>query len=191
VRVALGRVATEIRPFGAPDQRLVFDAGRTAIEKLDSAVVAESAAVRTSFAGHGLTTPWSALQRAYFSGYALWTYLNSPFLLTLPGVARQPLAPVEHHGEFLAGMEAEFPATIPTHSRRQRFYFDSERLLRRHDYRVEIAGAFPASQYLTDYTVADGFLVPLSRRAYLTDETGATRWDHLMVEMSFSDITFR
>jgi hypothetical protein len=34
---------------------------------------------RNSFAGHGLATPWDPLQRAYFNGYALWTYLRSPF----------------------------------------------------------------------------------------------------------------
>lgn len=191
VRVLLGRVATSIQPFGAVDQRLNFTATRTAIEKLDGTVVAEDADVRPSFAGHGIDTPWTALQRAYFSGYALWNYLNSPFLLSLPQVGLHPLEPVEHHGDALVGIGADFPATLPAHSRRQRFYFDAERLLRRHDYRVEIAGTFSASQFLTDYTVADGFPVALTRRAYRTDTGDVVCADNPMVAMRFTDIRFR
>lgn len=187
VHVRLGRVATSMHPFGAADQRLQFTAERTVIEKLDGTVVAAGDDVRASFAGHGLTTPWTPLQRAYFSGYALWGYLNSPFLLTLPQVGLHPVAPVEHDGHLLNGIGADFPTALPAHSRRQRFYFDAARLLRRHDYLVDIAGAFRASQFLTDYTVVDGFAVALTRRAYRTDDRG----DVPMVAMSFSDVAFR
>ncbi|KWX68517.1 hypothetical protein [Mycobacterium sp. NAZ190054] len=192
VRVSLGRVATSIEPFGAVDQRLNFTAGRTAIEKLDGTVVAEAADVRPSFAGHEIESPWNALQRAYFSGYALWGYLNSPFLLTLPEVGLHAVAPIEHDGDILVGIGAEFPATLPVHSRRQRFYFDNARLLRRHDYHVDIAGAFPASQYLTDYTVADGFPVALTRRAYrLTDSGEVPNGESPMVSMRFAEVAFQ
>jgi hypothetical protein len=34
---------------------------------------------RNAFIGHGLSTAWRAEHRAYFDGYAMWTYLNTPF----------------------------------------------------------------------------------------------------------------
>jgi hypothetical protein len=37
------------------------------------------------------------------------------------------------------------PGSIETHSRVQDFFFDDSRLLRRHDYQVNIAGGFPAA----------------------------------------------
>jgi hypothetical protein len=188
--VALRRVATQLQPFGAPDQRMIFTPERTVIEKLDGTTVARAGDLRNSFTGHTLTTVWEPLQRAYFSGYALWTYLNCPFLLTLPGVQLYPLESVDHEGRRLDGIGALLPPHLPTHSRRQQFYFGPDRLLRRHDYRVDIAGAFPASQYLDDFVDAEGITVPLTRRAYRSDEHGATLWDQLMVSMQFSDMQF-
>jgi hypothetical protein len=41
---------------------------------------------RDSFKGHSVDTPWSRLQLAYFAGYAMWTYLNTPFLFASAGV---------------------------------------------------------------------------------------------------------
>ena len=38
-----------------------------------------------SFDGHEFETPWDDLHLAYFTGEALWTYLNTPFLFTWPG----------------------------------------------------------------------------------------------------------
>ena len=36
---------------------------------------------------HTLQTPWDHLHGLYFSGYALWTYLNLPFVATRPDPA--------------------------------------------------------------------------------------------------------
>jgi len=190
VTVALPEVRTTLQPFGSPDQRMVFTPERTTVEKTDGTVLASAGDLRNTFAGHQLSTPWNPLQRAYFSGYALWTYLNSPFLLAQPDVQLHPIEPVEDDGRRLRGIGATFPRRIPTHSRRQQFYFDSDSLLRRHDYRVDIAGGFPASQYLDDFVRADGIQVPTRRRAYRCDARGAANRDELMVSMQFSDIVF-
>src|SRR5690348_5541186 len=72
-----------VRPFGADDQKTDFTPGRVAIEKLDGAVISERTHPRASFDGHEFSSPWDPLQRAYFNGYAMWTYLTTPFLLTL------------------------------------------------------------------------------------------------------------
>jgi len=40
-----------------------------------------------------MNTPWDPLQRAYFNGYALWTYLTTPFLLAMNGVGVEEIEP--------------------------------------------------------------------------------------------------
>src|SRR4029453_224699 len=77
---------SSVTPYGAPDQRTMFTPDRIAIEKLDGKVVAERHAPRDSFAGHQMHTPWDPLQRAYFNGEAMWTYLTTPFLFAMNGV---------------------------------------------------------------------------------------------------------
>jgi hypothetical protein len=64
----------------------MFTSERSAIEKLDGTLVAERHAPKDSFVGPQMSTPWDPLHRAYFNGEALWTYLTTPFLLTLDGV---------------------------------------------------------------------------------------------------------
>ena len=162
--VALDRQWASLRPFGADDQKTAFNPGRVAIEKLDGRVVSERTHPRESFAGHEFATPWDPLQRAYFNGYALWTYLSTPFLLTLKGVSVQEIAPVEDNGETWVGLQAQFPPEIESHSTVQEFYFGEDHLLRRHDYRVDVAGAFPAVQYVSDMVEADGIKFPSKRR---------------------------
>ena len=139
-----------MQPFGADDWKAEFTRDRIAIETLDGAVLAERQDPRGSFAGHELTTPWDPLHLGYFSGYALWTYLTTPFLLALPGFRVEEIDPVEDNGQWWAGLQAHFPADIASHSSAQEFYFDDDHLLRRHDYRVDVAGGFPAIQYVYD-----------------------------------------
>src|ERR1700751_3866645 len=123
--VALQREWASVRPFGDADQKTDFTPEPIAIEKLDGRVVAERVNPRESFAGHSLTTPWDPLQRAYFNGYALWTYLTTPFLMTLPGFTVSEIEPVEENGERWFGLQAHFPDQCASHSSLQEFYFGS------------------------------------------------------------------
>lgn len=188
--VALDHEWASLRPFGADDQRTAFTPRRIAIEKLDGRVVSERDDPRDSFQGHEFATPWDPLQRAYFNGYALWTYLTSPFLLALNGVEVREIAPVEDDGETWVGLQAEFPREIATHSTVQEFYFGDDRLLRRHDYRVDVAGGFPAVQYLNDIIEAEGIKLPSKRRAYRADAHGDAIADQLMVSIDVSEVGF-
>src|SRR6202012_249055 len=140
--VALQREWASVRPFGAADQQTDFTPQRIAIEKLDGRVVAERVNPRESFAGHSLTTPWDPLQRAYFNGYALWTYLTTPFFMALPGLKVREIDPTTEGNEVWRGLRARFPPQYPSHSEEQDFYFGSDFLIRRHDYHVDIAGSF-------------------------------------------------
>ena len=187
---ALQHEWSSVRPFGADDQRTDFRPDRVAIEKLDGTLVAERLHPRDSFAGHTLTTPWDPLQRAYFNGYALWTYLTSPFLLTLPGMSVREVEPVEDSGVELAGFQVQFGPAFASHSTLQEFYFGPDLLLARHDYRVDVAGGFQAVQYVSELVNADGILVPTRRRAYRCGEDGRPNLSELMVSIDLSDVHF-
>lgn len=188
--VALNKEWSSVRPFGADDQRSDFTPGRIAIEKMDGHVVAEMSNPEESFVGDDLNTPWNPLQRAYFNGYALWTYLTSPFLFALPGFTTRELAPVEDDDRTLRGIQVTFAPDFVSHSSTQEFYFGEDLLVARHDYRVDVAGSFTARQYISDYVEADGILMPTTRRAYRCDEEGRPMFDQLMVSIDLSDIHF-
>jgi hypothetical protein len=187
---ALQREWSSVRPFGADDQKTDFTPDRVAIEKTDHEVVAERFHPRDSFAGHTSTTPWDPLQRAYFNGYALWTYLTSPFLLALPGISVRELEPVEEDGVELIGFQVQFGRDFASHSTLQEFYFGPDLLLARHDYRVDIAGGFPAIQYVSDLVEDHDIRVPTKRRAYRRGEDGRPILSDLMVSIDLSDIGF-
>ncbi|ORV92160.1 hypothetical protein AWC11_09335 [Mycobacterium interjectum] len=186
--VALQREWASVQPFGGADQRTDFTPQRVAIEKLDGSVVAERFNPRESFAGHELKTPWDPLQRAYFNGYALWTYLTTPFFMTLPGVTVAEIDPIEDHGERWFGLQTRFPDELASHSTEQKFYFGSDFLLRRHDYRVDVAGGFAAIQYVYDIVEAQRIKLPSKRRAYRCDADGRLLADELMVSIDITDV---
>jgi hypothetical protein len=186
--VALQREWSSVQPFGAPDQKTDFTPERIAIEKFDGRVVAQRTDPRSSFNGHTLMTPWDPLQRAYFNGYALWTYLTTPFLMTLPGFTVTEIDPIEDHGERWFGLQLHFPQRFASHSELQEFYFGSDFLLRRHDYRVDVAGGFAAIQHVYDVVEADGIKLPTKRRAYRCDADGRLLPDELMVSIDVSDV---
>jgi hypothetical protein len=63
-------------------------------------------------------------------------------------------------------LRAYFPGSIETHSLVQDFFFGKDLLLGRHDYSVNIAGGFGASQLTSVYVTANGVALPSKRRAY-------------------------
>jgi hypothetical protein len=188
--VSLHEERASVHPFGAPDQRTDFTPGRIAIEKLDGTIVAERLDPRFSFDGHSLDTPWNPLHRAYFNGYAMWTYLTTPFLLTMPGVSVEEIEPLAHEDERWRGLRATFPPEIATHCGVQEFYFGDDGLLRRHDYRLDVAGGFRAAQYVDDYVEADGLRLPTRRRAFARDADGRADFDRLMVSIDLGNVRY-
>jgi hypothetical protein len=80
-------------PFLKPADRTSFKAECVAIETLDGHVVEVRENTRSSFAGHTLETPWDRIQLAYFAGYAMWTYLTSPFSLVTEDFESEEVEP--------------------------------------------------------------------------------------------------
>ncbi|MGI0090831.1 MAG: hypothetical protein ACREBS_03890 [Nitrososphaerales archaeon] len=179
-----------VSPYGLPDQRSMFTPERISIEKLDGTLVAERRAPKDSFAGHQMSTSWDSLHRAYFNGEALWTYLTTPFLLSMAGVRVEETDVWREGAETWRVLRAYFPSSIETHSLIQDFFFDEDLKLRRHDYNVNIAGGFGASQLISDYVQADGIRLPSKRRACARGPDRRPIVEMLMVSIDISDVSF-
>jgi hypothetical protein len=190
MRVDLHSEWASVSAYGAPGRCTEFTPGRIAIMSPAGAVIAERAEPRASFAGHGFHTPWDTLHRAYFNGYALWTYLTSPFCLALPGVENREIAPWTEGAERWRGLRATFPDGIASHSREQDFYVGPDLLLRRHDYVLDIAGGVAAAQYISDPVEVDGITMFGRRRAYRRGEGLAALRDDLLVAIDLADFHF-
>ncbi|MEJ0026520.1 MAG: hypothetical protein WDN01_10870 [Rhizomicrobium sp.] len=181
---------SSVQPYGAADQRSMFTPGRIAVEKLDGRIVAERRAPKDSFAGHQMNTPWDPLQRAYFNGEALWTYLTTPFLLAAAGVQVEETEPWREGSQTWRVLRAWFPDSIETHSQVQDFFFDESLMLCRHDYNVNIAGGFGASQLTSDYVAVDGIRLPTKRRAYTRGPDRRPVPEMLMVSIDIGEVSF-
>jgi hypothetical protein len=142
------------------DHRGRFHDGDVSLERIDDGTVtAHSPQHRRSFAGLRKLRRWSPLDALYFFGYALWHYHVMPFSL---GDARF-VRSVRQGG--CDGVEIDFPADVPTHSRRQRCFFGPTGAIIRHDYVADIVGPFARGCHLwLDHEVSDGFLVARHRR---------------------------
>jgi hypothetical protein len=189
VKVDLTREWASHSPFLATDQRSVFEPPqRIAIETTTGKVIEELRNPRDSFKGHTLETPWSNLQLAYFAGCAMWTYLNTPFLLAEPGVDAEELEPWKEKGETWRRLRVKFPANIVTHSTVQTLYFDQRGLLKRHDYDVDIAGGTPGAHYVDDFVGVSGILFPTKRRIFPRQPDGQSLSEPLVVSIDLSNI---
>jgi len=189
ITVATQREWASVAPFGADDQVTDFTANRIAIEKLDGTIVKGRLHPSEHAEGEAVDAPWDALDQAYFNGYALWTYLTTPFHFAMPGFVAEEIDPWREEDELWRGLRIICPPNIASHSKRQDFYFDPDFLLRRHDYHVEASSGFAAAQYAFDSVIVQGITLPTKRRACMRDECLLPIHDRLMVSIDLSDIS--
>jgi hypothetical protein len=175
-------------PFGSPDRRSRFEPQRVALEDANGKVLEELLEPRSSFKGHTLETPWSDLQLAYFAGYAMWTYLNIPFLLAREGVGSEEVEPWQEAGETWRRLKVHFPSDIATHSTEQTLHFDGQGLLKRHDYQVEIDGTSGAAHYLYDHKEFFGIVFPTKRRVFPRQPDGRPAAEPLIISIDLDRI---
>jgi hypothetical protein len=87
-----------------------------------------------------------------------------PFIFLRGGFEFEELPPLSTLTGPWSRIRATFPADVPTHSRIQDFYFDTEHRLRRLDYTAEVVGRWArAAHVCEDYREFDGLLVPTRR----------------------------
>ena len=175
-------------PFGSADRRSRFEPQRVALENAKGEVLEELMQPRSSFQGHTLETPWTDLQLAYFAGCAMWTYLNTPFLLARPGVESEEVEPWQEAGETWRRLKVRFPPDIATHSTEQTLYFDQHGLLKRHDYDVEISGGTAGAHYVSDLREFSSIVFPTKRRIFPRQPNGHSAPEPLVVSIDLDQI---
>jgi len=106
----------------------------------------------------------------------------------MQGFCSEEIAPWKEGTETWRGLSVTFPTEIASHSGEQDFYFGSDFLLRRHDYRVEASGGFAAAQYVFGNVTLQGITFPTRRRAYMRDEKLLPIHERLMVSIDISNL---
>jgi hypothetical protein len=134
----------------------VFEDGAVAIRaRADAALAATSTTPRADASRHWRWTPLDAL---YFFGYALWHYHTLPF--SLADARLLDARRVGHHD----ALRVELPDDVPTHCRRQTFWFAPDGLLVRHDYHAEVVGVWATGAHLwRRHRDVDGIPIAMER----------------------------
>ena len=178
------------QPFTSEGLRSFYRPDLVAIDALDGKRLKQRSNPRQAFAGHTPATPWDDLHLAYFSGYAMWNYLNTPFIFALPGFAAEEIEPwVEGH-ETWRRLKITFPESIATHSAEQVFYVNGSGLIARLDYSADVVGGIPTAHYTSDYRDFNGIKIPTKRRAYRRSPDGTPIQDGIGVAIDISNIRF-
>jgi hypothetical protein len=175
--------------FAGQDKRSVFEPHRVVLQRRDGALTDARDDPEKSFDGHQLQTPWDDIHLAYFTGEALWTYLNTPFLYTWPGFVTEEIAPIEADGETWRRLKVTFPDHIKSHTRQQISCFGPDGLLRRHDFTIDILGGATGMLYATDYRDIDGIIIPATRRGYAWQGDYQLVPEPLLVAIDMGEIT--
>jgi hypothetical protein len=125
----------------------------------------------------------------YFGSYALWGYINAPFIFRRPGFEVEEAEPWNEDGETWRGLRVVFPEGMPAHSREQFYYFGDDGLLRRNDYTAEVFGSWArAAHYCWDLEEFSGVTVPTRRKAMPRRRNGRPLTKVVLVSIGISDV---
>jgi hypothetical protein len=188
VTAGVSNQTVSYRPFTDPGMRSVYRPDYTATEALDGELIKERRNPRAAFDGHSVETGWDDLHLAYFSGYAIWNYLNTPFLFLLPGFRAEEIEPWDEHGERRRRLKVTFPDSIATHCSEQVFHIGSDGLISRLDYSATVTGGIPTAHYTSDYRDFDGIKIATKRRAYRRNLDGTAVANFVAVAIDIADI---
>jgi len=173
------------------DKQSVFEPSRVVIQRRDGELIDARDEPEGSFGGHQLETPWDDIHLAYFTGEALWTYLNVPFLYSWPGFTTEEITPIEVDGETWRRLTVTFPEHLKSHTREQISCFGPDGLLRRHDFTIDILGGATGMLYATDSRNVDGIIIPTTRRGYAWQGDYQRIPEPLLVAIDMGEITMR
>ena len=173
------------------DKQSVFEPSRVVIQRRDGELIDARDEPEGSFGGHQLETPWDDIHLAYFTGEALWTYLNVPFLYSWPGFTTEEITPIEVDGETWQRLTVTFPEHVKSHTREQISCFGPDGLLRRHDFTIDILGGATGMLYATDNRNVDGIIIPTTRRGYAWQGDYQRIPEPLLVAIDMGEVTMR
>jgi len=177
-------------PFTDPNKRSLYRPDHTVIETLDGKILEERRSPRSAFGNHKPETAWDILDLAYFSGYAMWNYLCTPFLFALPGFRTEEIEPWNESGETRRRLKVTFPETIATHCPEQIFHINDDGLVCRLDYGAAIAGNIPTAHYIEDYKTVNGIRIGTKRRALRRNPDGTAIATPAAVNIEIENIRF-
>jgi hypothetical protein len=175
--------------FMSGGRTTVFEPDRVLIQGPDGIVEEDRYNPEQTFVGQVTETPWDAVQVAYFSGEALWTYLNTPVLFTRDGFVTEEVEPIHLEDQTWRRLKVIFPDEVKSHTREQFFAYGDDGLLRRHDYTVDILGGATGLNYASDYREVDGLMFPTTRRVYAYQGDYELVPEPLLVAVDISKIT--
>jgi hypothetical protein len=178
-----------VTSFVGQDRQTVFEPGQVVIYGPDGRIEQTRNDPEVSFRGQTTETPWDAVQVAYFSGEALWTYLNTPFLFTQERFKSEEIDSIQVEDETWRRLRVLFPDEVKTHTQEQFFCFGADGLLRRHDYTVDILGGATGLNYASEYREIDGLMFPTKRRVYAYEGDYQLVPEPLLVAVDISGIT--
>ena len=174
------------RPFIGEGMRSSCTPDHSIIETLDGTPIKDRKNPRAAFDGQTL---WDDLNLAYFSGYAIWNYLTTPFIFALPGFETEEIEPWRDNGEERRRLRVVFPERIATHCPEQIFHVDGQGLICRMDYSAPVAGGAPVAHYLHGYKDFSGIKVATKRRALRRRADGTAIPDPVLVAIDIADIS--
>jgi hypothetical protein len=177
-------------PFISKGMRSSCTPEHTVIETLDGKQIKDRKNPRAAFDGHTVESPWDDLNLAYFSGYAMWNYLNTPFTFGLPGFKAEEIQPWEECGETRRRLRVIFPDYIATHCSEQIFHVNGDGLICRMDYSAPVAGGAPTAHYMSDYKDFSGIKVATKRRALRRKPDGTAIPEPVFVAIDIADVRF-
>jgi hypothetical protein len=160
--IDLKQAHTVISPVDQDGDIGILDGFSVTIKSPDGKIIDQRPDARDNLQNMSLTTKWDRLNLLYFLGYAFWGYNTLPYQL-----ARTEIRWTELQDGVL---QAEYGASLPAHSRVQRFWFDRQTgLLRRNDYTpVAATPDSLAANVVFEHGVSNGIPYPSKRRVKIT-----------------------
>jgi hypothetical protein len=193
VTVKVDRRQQQVRyfPFKQTGRHSLFTPDEVSIRSHEGDVLERRVSPRSSFENHSAQTQWDDMDLIYFSGYAMWTYLTTPFLFSVLGFESEEIEPWDEEGETWRRLKVTFPESVHSHNRQQTFYFNSSGILVRHDYNADVLGGLPAANYALEPKTFNGLVIPTKRRVYARAADGKPVRERLAVAIDFHSIQTR
>lgn len=158
IKMEIARPFSVLTPIGK-DKFIsgVLDGNDVRIENIKGEIISERKNARDFFPYGRRLFYWDDLDMAYFANYAFWNYFTLPNLLT-----DNRIEWIEKENGVLFAI---FPNSIPTHSTKQEFYFDTENgLLLQHNYTADIISKLAkAANVVKDHKKSENIIYPSSR----------------------------
>jgi len=164
-----------------------FQPDSVTIESIDGEILRTWRHPQLRLPDHAIHPLADELHLVFFCGFAIWSYLTTPFLLARPDVHVEELLPWHENGAVWHRLRARFPSDIVTHNSEQIFYFDENALQRRVDH--DLLGTRVADYSWAHQTFSD-IMVPTLRRSQMLQPDGTIIAKPALIDVEIFDAAF-